>query len=94
MTQSDVLTQFDATFNELFALKSIIKLTREICLDKEVNSFYYNLSEEYKKSLSEERNHYINMLSIALDKVANIENISETIEKEIPSLQKNSDYSC
>ena len=51
MTQSDVLTQFDATFNELFALKSIIKLTREICLDKEVNSFYYNLSEEYKKSL-------------------------------------------
>lgn len=94
MTQGDVLTQFDATFNELFALKSIIKLTREICLDKEINSSYYNLSAEYKKSLSEERNNYINMLSIALDKVANIENISETIEKEIPSLQKNTNDCC
>ena len=84
MTKNEVIGCLEAGFSEIFSLKSIIKITREACLEKEMNSSYYNLSQENKKYLSEERNHYINMLSIALDKVTELENINESIERELP----------
>ncbi len=93
MTQSEVIAHFESTFDELFVLESIIKLTREACLEREFNSSYYDLSDTRQKSLSEERNHYINMLSIALDRVTRLKNINTDIEREIPKLQ-NYAYNC
>lgn len=81
-----VLSCFQTTFDELFLLESIIKLTKESCLDREVTSQYYNLSEEKKRHLSEERNNYINMLSIALDRVKILKDINNQIEEEITYL--------
>ncbi len=82
----NVLACFESTFDELFLLESVIKLTKEACLDREVSSQYYNLPEEKKRYLSEERNNYINMLSIALDRVKNLKEINSQIEEEIAYL--------
>lgn len=86
MTEHELLSYLEDTFNEIYVLRSIIKITRDVCQEKEFNSLYYNLSQENLKSLSEERNHYINMLTMALDKVAKLESINESIEKAVPVL--------
>lgn len=67
-----IITSLDNSMNELFTLESILILTKESCQEKEFCSVYYGLSNELKSNLSEERNHYINMLTIALDKISNI----------------------
>lgn len=74
-------------YDELFLLESIIKMTQEVCLKKEFSSNYYNLSGKEKFTLSEERNNYINMLSIALDKVNELKAINNHIENEFFCLQ-------
>ena len=81
---SDVITCFEDSFTELYYLESLIKLTKEACLEREISANYYNLSDIDKLNLSEERNHYINMLTMALDKVSNIKAISLDMEKCIP----------
>lgn len=82
-----ILACFQNTFDELYLLESVIKLTKESCLEREVNAQYYNLTQEKKKSLSEERNNYINMLSIALDRVKNLKEIHSLLEEKISCLQ-------
>lgn len=83
MQINNLLVYFERSFDELFTLESIIKLTQEACLDKEEDSIHYNLIKDEKISLSKERNHYINMLTIALEKVENIKNYNLLIEQEI-----------
>ena len=87
MQISNLLVYFERSFDELFTLESIIKLTQEACLDKEEDSIHYNLAKDNKVALSEERNHYINMLTIALEKVENIKNYNLRIEEEIEYLK-------
>ena len=58
--------------NEIESLESIIELTKKFCLDREINSIYYNLEKKEKLNLSEERNHYINLLEIAIEKVLSL----------------------
>lgn len=74
------------SIDELLSLESIIKLTQEACLDREEDSIYYNLTSDEKFYLSEERNLYINMLTIALDKVYKLKKMSSLIEKELSFL--------
>lgn len=87
MQINNLLVYFERSFDELFTLESIIKLTQEACLDREENSIHYNLTPEKQFSLSQERNHYINMLTIALEKVEDIKNYNLLIEKEISYLK-------
>lgn len=82
-----ILSNFDEIFELLFSLESIIKITHDVCMDKEVNSMYYDLPEKHKNYLSQERNHYINMLTLALDKLSNIKEINLNIEKELSYLK-------
>ena len=70
-------------YDELFLLESIIKMTKEACLKKEFSAIYYNLSDKERCILSEERNNYINMLSIALEKVDELKEINNNIEREV-----------
>lgn len=88
MKQPDNRVQLccDNCFDELFCLESIIKLTKNACLEKEISSNYYNLPIKYKFTLSEERNNYINMMNVALDKVNNLKKINNALEQEIQSL--------
>lgn len=65
----NVANIFEAIYEELCALESLVLFTQEVCLKKEISSYYYNLDNNEKKKLSEERNHYINMLSLANEKI-------------------------
>lgn len=76
----------ESIYDQLFHLESIIKITKNACLDKEFQSVYYNLSSKAKYTLSEERNNYINMLTIALDKISELKAINDNIENELSCL--------
>ena len=71
------------SFDKLFFLESIIQTTKDACMEREFSAKYYGLSSENKFILSEERNHYINMLTIALDKVAELKILNNQLENEI-----------
>ena len=86
LQNTDLLSSFDSSFDTLMTLESIIKITQANCRDKEIYSVHYDLPTKDKKMLSEERNHYINMLNLALDKVSNLIEINLIIEKELSKL--------
>ena len=67
-----LLVQIESTIDELYVLESILKLMRESCQEKDFSLPNSNYSQEQKITLSEERNDYINMLNIALDKIDHI----------------------
>lgn len=85
--KKSILFGCEDTIDELQALESIIKLTQESCLAREEDSLYYNLNQDERIILSEERNHYINLLKIALDKVNKLKQINSYIEKDIGYLE-------
>lgn len=60
----------DSSIDELFKLESLIRFTKEACLSKEINANYYDLDGLNKLKLSEERNDYINSLSIIEEKIS------------------------
>lgn len=60
----------DSSIDELFKLESLIRFTKEACLSKETNANYYDLDGLNKLKLSEERNDYINSLSIIEEKLS------------------------
>lgn len=74
------------SINQLFCLKSIIKTTKDSCLERECSAKYYNLPPKAKYTLSEERNQYIDMLDIALDKVSDVIELNTKIENNINRL--------
>ena len=85
---------FEKFFEELYTLESIIKLTKESCSERELSASYYNISDKEKIVLSRERNNYINMLTIAQDKIYNLSLIGDSIEQEYSLLKQNSNYGC
>lgn len=85
-----IILSIENTFSELFALESVIKLTKEACLEREFTSIYYELDKESKTALSEERNLYINMLTIALDKLSKLKQGILTAEHEASKLKQDS----
>ena len=54
-----ILSCFQDIFHELFLLESIIKLTKECCLEREVSSQYYNISEEKRDWLKNMLNKFV-----------------------------------
>jgi hypothetical protein len=54
-------------------------LTKDTCLKQEIDSNYYNLDDLNKIKLSEERNNYLNLLTVAIDKIANLNQINQNI---------------
>ena len=61
--------------DEIENIETLLELTKNYCLSKEFQSVHYNLSDAGAFLLSKERNHYINMLSITLDKLDKSVNI-------------------
>ena len=74
-------------FNELSSLESILKLTKESCYEQELNGNYYCSIKSNRIKLSEERNHYLNLLTIALEKINTLKAINLNLEKELCSLK-------
>ena len=78
----NLLLNFEKTFDLLGTLESIIQITHQNCLYKEIKSLYYGIEPDKQIVLSRERNDYINMLKIALEQVHSInssihENLSD-----------------
>ena len=74
------VSNFESIFDKIYTLESIIKLTLSNCQDKEITSSYYDVSSKNTIKLSEERNNYINMLTIALEKLEQLKTISSNLE--------------
>ena len=75
----------ESIIEELLTVESLVQATMNSCLSRECGAQYYNSSELTSK-LSEERNHYLNLLTIALEKVAILKGINKNLEEEIYSL--------
>ena len=82
-----LLSNVNTIIEALFSLETLIKLTQEYCLKKEFDSVYYSISNNAKSSLSEERNQYICMLNIALEKLKEIKQSNFDFEKKLSILQ-------
>ena len=82
-SRESILLSCDNTFEIIFSLETILKLTQETCLEKEVKSIYYSLSDDKKFTLSEERNQYICMLNLALEKLKELKKISIEFEDNL-----------
>ncbi len=67
---------------ELYSVESLVETTLESCLRKECDAQYYE-GEDISSKISEERNTYINMLEIALEKIKNIQKLNGEIETMI-----------
>ena len=68
--------------NELCSVESLVETTLESCLRKECDAQYYQ-GEDTTSKISAERNTYINMLEIALEKIKNIQKLNGQIESMI-----------
>ena len=80
-------------FDELYIVDSIVKMTKNSCLEHEFNGEYYGASCESSKKLSAERNNYINMLTLSSERISNIIHLNGLIENEF-LLQDNSNDCC
>ena len=87
LQSKELLSCFDDTFEQLYSLESLIKVIQDSCRNKEIYSIYYHLPLKDKTSLSQERNNYINLLALALDKISNLKEISLSIEKQLTLLK-------
>ena len=67
--------EIDNILDEMDKLCTLVELTRNFCLNKEFQSVYYNLSEKKAFLLSEERNHYINMLTITINRLNKMKSV-------------------
>ena len=80
-------------FDELYIVDSIVKMTKNSCLEHEFNGEYYGASCESSKKLSAERNNYINMRTLLSERISNIIHLNGLIENEF-LLQDNSNDCC
>ena len=71
----------EENYELLDLLESVITMTKFYCLEKDCKSNYYDFKESEVKSLSRERNDYINMLEIASKNIEAIKNNNENLEK-------------
>ncbi|MCM1004025.1 MAG: hypothetical protein NC408_06765 [Candidatus Gastranaerophilales bacterium] len=86
-----IIASIELTLEEVFQLESVLTAVKKSCLDKEFASIYYDLTD--KKGLSEERNYYNNLLSIALNMLSNLKQIIFAIEDETCKLQQDTNNS-
>jgi hypothetical protein len=81
-----IQTICESTFKTLDELETVLKFTQEICINYENISNYYNLSSEETINLSKERNSYINMLALALERISMLRHSNLLIEKSFRNL--------
>ena len=84
---------YQEAFEELYIIDTLVRMTKKSCEDHEFSGEYYGISKNMAVKLSEERNSYINMLTLLSEKVSNLKKIKLCMEKEL-TLQQNSDNCC
>lgn len=69
-------------YEELTVIDSLLCVIQESCLNLEMKSEYYNSKEDYTLKISEERNRYINLTSIARERIKKVEFLNTQIENK------------
>ena len=87
-----LLSFYQTVFNELYVIDTIVKMTKDSCMEREFNGQYYGTSGKSSAQLSAERNSYINMLTLLSERVSNLMDINISAENDT-LLEKNSNYS-
>lgn len=88
-----LLNYCQQALDELYIVDSIVKMTKNSCLEREFNGQYYGADIESSKKMSAERNNYINMLTVLSERIDNIMNINVNIENEF-LLHNNTNDCC
>ena len=68
--------------DELITVESLLRSTMESCLNKECNSEYY-ATNDFTSKISAERNRYINMLTLAIERLKRVQELNSNIENLI-----------
>lgn len=84
---------YEQAFNEIYILNTLISMVKNTCERREYSGDYYGISKEASEKLSNERNEYINMLTVVSDKISHLIKLNLLLEKEM-TLQKNTDNCC
>ncbi len=74
-------------FGEIYVLNSAVNMVKDSCSEKENKAIYYGLVNDGVQKMSSERNDYINMLTVAADKISNVMSLNLALEKEISLYQ-------
>ena len=83
-----LLKMHEKSFNEMYVVNTIINMMKQSCIERENNCQYYGLKEKkIRHSISDERNDYINMLTILSDKISDLMSLFISMEREF-SLDK------
>lgn len=90
--KSAIFSYNEEAFNEIYKTKAIVKALMTCCQNREFKGEYYNLTKNLKYMLSEERNEYLSLLGIALDKLHRLITINCSLENELSLLEQDSDY--
>lgn len=98
-SENTFVQYYEKTLDELCVINSIIKLVKNSCLEREFTGQYYGIPQEKTIHISEERNNYINMLTLLAERVTNIMNLhlvlenSETVTttalRQLPQIDNN-----
>lgn len=78
---NELLNYNEQIFNELYKMDTLIKMTKNMCEEKEFTGQYYGATDDNINKLSAERNDYINMLTIASDTVSFLLKLNLDLEK-------------
>jgi len=89
--KSCALSFQDEVFNELYYMNTLINVTKNACQEREFKGEYYGIPKDFVKNISDERNEYISLLSLASDKLKNTLTLNLSLEKEL-TLNKNTNY--
>lgn len=69
-------------YEELIRIDSLLCAIQDSCLNLELQSEYYDSPDNSILKISEERNRYINLTSIAREKIKNIETLNTQMENK------------
>lgn len=66
----NLINQNNKLYNDMYSINSLIKMLLETCKNTEFNGQYYGIMDTGQRfKLSNERNNYINVLTILSDKM-------------------------
>lgn len=83
MKNCNLLELYDNIYEEIEQTDAIITTLKISCLNKEINGDYYNLNSMHSFNLSKERNQYINLLTVAQEKINKIKTLNNKMENNI-----------
>ena len=95
INQKNILIKtHEKSFHEMYVVNTIISMIKQSCVERENNGQYYGLTEKRIRTLiSDERNDYINMLTLLSDKISNLMALFVSMENEF-SLNNDTDNCC